>query len=96
MANDLDALLDALADRVAERIASRIALPVASPPPAAPTRTTAREWMDTRAAAEHLGMTPRALEAWRERGTGPKFHRVASRVRYRRSDLDAYAEGRTK
>ena len=39
-------------------------------------------------AAELLGFTPRALEAWRHRGGGLLFVRVSARaVRYRRRDL---------
>ena len=39
-------------------------------------------------AARMLGLTPRALEAWRHKGDGPKFIRISHRcVRYRRSDL---------
>jgi len=46
-------------------------------------------------AAKLLGFTPRALEAWRQRGSGPPFVRVSSRaIRYRRADLAAWAEGR--
>jgi len=45
--------------------------------------------------AEFLGVTPRALQAWRQRGGGPAFVRISSRcVRYRRRDLVAWSEAR--
>lgn len=48
-------------------------------------------------AAELLGYTPRCLEAWRSSGRGPRFVRVSARsVRYRPSDLAAWAEERVR
>lgn len=48
-------------------------------------------------ASELLGVTPRALQAWRQRGGGPQFVRVSSRcVRYRRRDLIAWAQARLR
>jgi predicted DNA-binding transcriptional regulator AlpA len=42
-------------------------------------------------AAEYLGFTQRALQAWRSRGGGPRYVRISSRaIRYRRCDLDAW------
>lgn len=44
-------------------------------------------------AAALLGFTPRALQDWRMRGSGPRFVRISARaVRYRRADLFAWAE----
>lgn len=51
--------------------------------------------LNTREAAEYLGMSMAFLE--RDRWTGPKvpFVRVGSRaVRYRKTDLDCYIESR--
>jgi predicted DNA-binding transcriptional regulator AlpA len=51
--------------------------------------------IDERAAAESLGLTPRTLQHWRWRGDGPPFVRISSRcVRYRKSDLEAWAAER--
>lgn len=48
-------------------------------------------------AAAFLGFTPRALQAWRQRGGGPPFVRVSSRaIRYRRDDLIGWAESRLR
>ena len=38
-------------------------------------------------AAEFLGVSPRTLEGWRQRGGGPVFHKLGSRVTYEESDL---------
>jgi len=48
-------------------------------------------------AAELLGYTVRALEAWRAQGRGPRYVRVSARsVRYRPSDVAAWAEERVR
>lgn len=47
--------------------------------------------LDTRQAAELLGLRPSTLEQWRWQGRGPEHVRLSRRaVRYRREDLDAY------
>lgn len=44
-------------------------------------------------AAELLGVGVRALEAWRYRGTGPRYVGISGRaVRYRQSDLIEWIE----
>lgn len=43
-------------------------------------------------AAELLGMTPRALEAWRHRRQGPPFIRTQRAIRYAPADLRAWIE----
>ena len=56
--------------------------------------TVEPEFMDTRHAAAVLGLSHRTLEGYRVSGGGPDFHRFGNRVRYRRSDLDAWAAAR--
>ena len=56
--------------------------------------TDETEFMDTCAAAAWLALSPRTLEGYRVSGGGPAFHRFGNRVRYRRSDLDAWAAKR--
>lgn len=51
--------------------------------------------LDTRAAAAYLALSPRTLEKWRTRGTGPAYSRIGRRVVYRRDDLDAFVAART-
>jgi predicted DNA-binding transcriptional regulator AlpA len=46
-------------------------------------------------AADFLGYSVRALRNWRVRGGGPRYVKVSSRsIRYRRTDLIAWAEAR--
>ena len=53
--------------------------------------------LDEGKAAVALDVSPRALQAWRQRGGGPTFVRVSSRcIRYRRRDLVAWAEARLR
>ena len=52
------------------------------------------EFLDTQQAAAWLGLSHRTLEGYRVSGGGPAFHRFGNRVRYRRSDLDAWAAER--
>ena len=48
-------------------------------------------------AAELIGLKTRALEAWRYRGTGPRWVKLSPRVvRYRRADLIEWAESRLR
>lgn len=47
-------------------------------------------WLDTEAAARHLGREPGTLRGWRSKGEGPTFHVVSGRfVRYHIDDLEA-------
>lgn len=56
-------------------------------------RTVSR-WLTTPQAAEHLGMSRRTFEGYRSKGGGPPFAKLGSCVRYRREDLDHWAESR--
>ena len=53
-------------------------------------------YLDTRAAAAHLGLSPRTLDRYRVSGEGPEFYKLGSRVRYRLADLEAWAETRRR
>ncbi len=44
-----------------------------------------------REAAEILGVSPRTLDRRRSRGLGPAYYKFGSAVRYRLSDLNAWA-----
>jgi hypothetical protein len=46
--------------------------------------------LDTRAAADFLGISPRTLEGLRVRGGGPRFAKIGGSVRYRIASLEAY------
>ena len=48
-----------------------------------------------REAARYLGVSGAALRLWRSEGKGPRFFRAGEKlVRYRRTDLDSWIEGR--
>lgn len=48
--------------------------------------------LDTRDAADFLGLSPHTLERWRWSGNGPRFLKMGKAVRYRRADLENYIE----
>lgn len=53
------------------------------------------EWLSTRSAAAYLDTTVATLSDWRYRGIGPEFRRISDRfIRYQKSALDAFMEGR--
>lgn len=49
-----------------------------------------QDTLDNNGAAEVLGVSPSTLNTWRSRGRGPKFHRIAGRIRYFKTDLQDY------
>ncbi len=53
----------------------------------------AREWIDAKAAAELLGVTPRTIAKMVERGDLPD-RRAGNRLRFRREELIALLDGR--
>ena len=53
--------------------------------------------INEKAAADFLGLTPRTMQAYRQHGGGPRYISISSRcLRYRRTDLRAWAEGRMR
>jgi predicted DNA-binding transcriptional regulator AlpA len=48
-----------------------------------------------RATADYLHTSPRTLEDWRYRRTGPPYMRVGGQIRYRRADVDAWLATQT-
>ncbi len=47
--------------------------------------------------AEYLNLTPRALQAWRYKGGGPRYVAISTRaVRYRTTDLESWIETRIR
>ena len=48
-------------------------------------------------AATFFSLKPQTLTSWRHKGTGPEYLKIGGAVRYRRRDLERYAEsGRIK
>jgi len=54
------------------------------------------EFLDTKRAAEVLGLQKNTLEAWRSRGGGPPFVKLGRAVRYRQSDLETWIQTRIR
>ncbi len=57
-------------------------------------RRTDRVHVDTREAAERLGLAPGTLARYRITGAGPWYYRFGGCVRYTETDLEAWAAGR--
>ena len=53
-----------------------------------------REFVDTREAAERLGLAPSTLARYRITGAGPLYYRFGGCVRYAETDLEVWASGR--
>ena len=49
------------------------------------------DFMSRQEVAEYLGVSPRTIEAWAERGQGPRYTKMNNKLtRYRRTDVDAW------
>ena len=53
-------------------------------------------YMNTREVAALLGLSPRTLDRYRVSGDGPAFHKFGNRVRYLRTDVEAWASKRRR
>ncbi len=50
--------------------------------------------IDEKVAAAFLGLEPRTMQSFRQRGSGPKYIKISSRcLRYRRIDLKTWSDG---
>jgi predicted DNA-binding transcriptional regulator AlpA len=63
-------------------------------PPPGKTAKTEAFLIDERRAAKLLAISPITLRAWRLSGKGPRHVKLGVAVRYRRSDVIAFAEQR--
>jgi predicted DNA-binding transcriptional regulator AlpA len=52
--------------------------------------------IDEAEAARFLAFSVRSLQGWRYRGGGPRFVKIGRTVRYRRRDLQAWAEAQIR
>ena len=57
---------------------------------------TRNELLSTKEAARYLRLSHRTLERYRVTGEGPRYLKVGRRVFYRRTDLDAWLDGRVR
>jgi hypothetical protein len=71
---------------IIERL-ERIEAALAAPP---------REYLDTVAAAEFIGVSRQTMELWRMEADGPAYHRIGRRVLYGVADLRAFMVARRK
>ena len=60
----------------------------------APMTERDTKYLDTREAADFLGLSNRTLDRYRVTGEGPAFHKFGSRIRYALADLEAWAGAR--
>jgi excisionase family DNA binding protein len=54
------------------------------------------EWFTTATAAEYTGLAPGTLRNLASSGRLPRYGSPATRLRFKRSDLDRYMEGRRR
>ncbi len=63
-------------------------------PPLQPNKS---HYLSEQEAANYLSLSPSTLRNWRVAGGGPPFVKISKRcIRYRRSDLDQWAEARVR
>ncbi|WP_408921876.1 helix-turn-helix transcriptional regulator [Corynebacterium tuberculostearicum] len=48
--------------------------------------------LDTAAAAKQIGVAASTLNSWRSRKKGPKYIRIAGRIRYLKTDVQEWLE----
>jgi hypothetical protein len=87
---DAEATIAELEKRLVEAGAPALAASVAAP--ANDTALAAPEYLDTKAAAEMLGISRRTLEGLRARGQGPAHIRIGRRVLYALATLRTSAK----
>ncbi len=73
--------------------------PDSAPPPKEPI-SPEEFWnslINEKAAANYLDLTDRSMQAFRQRGGGPRYIMISSRcIRYRRVDLKPWADARMR
>jgi hypothetical protein len=52
------------------------------------TKETEPLFLTEKEAAEYLGFSPRTLQGWRFKGTGPEHNKIGHRVRYTKQLLN--------
>lgn len=48
--------------------------------------------LNTKQAADYLGISPGTLTSWRSQKKGPTYCKMGGSVRYRKDDLDSFAD----
>lgn len=57
-----------------------------------PKKEVEEELWDTKQTAKYLNLAPITVELYRPEGRGPSFLRIGNRIRYKKSDVIAFAE----
>ncbi len=73
--------------------------PDSAPPPKEPISPEDfwNSLINEKAAANYLDLTDRSMQAFRQRGGGPRYIMISSRcIRYRRVDLKTWADARMR
>lgn len=52
----------------------------------------ADDWLSPESLAEWLGVPLQTVYVWNSKGTGPSYSRFGRHVRYRRRDVEAWAQ----
>ena len=54
-------------------------------------------FLDEIEASDYMGgLSPKTLQAWRFRGSGPRFFKIGRLVRYLKNDLDEFLKSRSR
>lgn len=53
-----------------------------------------QKFLDTKEAAEYIGMSPRTLEAWRRKPSGLVYYMYGQKILYEISDLNKWIKNR--
>ncbi|WP_200956709.1 helix-turn-helix transcriptional regulator [Tsuneonella troitsensis] len=53
-------------------------------------QTNPHVFLTTEEAAARWSMSARTLEGWRDKGIGPIYHKIGSRVRYHVDDIERF------
>lgn len=67
-----------------------------SPKPQVPDKWVGRVYVNTRGAAERMGVSHRTSEQWRIRGGGPRSFKLGGGVRYEVAELDKWLASRRR
>lgn len=83
-----DSVADLIADRVADRVAERLRAGAVAAP--------ADDYLTPKEAATVLKLSWKRLETLRREGGGPAYSKPGGRIRYKRSDLDAWLTSKAR
>jgi hypothetical protein len=80
--SELEQLIEQAAQKAVEYYANR--------------KPYAQEYLDTKQAAEFLGLSTQTLEIWRVYGNGPRYTKLSQKVRYNINDLREFMNSKVR